>query len=157
MVDPIETIEKFGTDALRLSLVTGVTPGMDVPLSMEKVEANRNFANKLWNTGRFIVMGLEGLPAAERDALAVSGPMSADEIRAMPLAERWIISRCHSLVDTVSSFASPGDRAWPQRRDAATPRGLVCQPARPLHPAAPFLPVLAASGHLPRWPLAIDR
>lgn len=46
---------RYGTDALRYSLVTGVTPGQDVPLSMEKVEANRNFANKLWNAGRFLI------------------------------------------------------------------------------------------------------
>jgi len=48
-------LPRYGTDALRYSLVTGVTPGQDVPLSMEKVEANRNFANKLWNAGRFLI------------------------------------------------------------------------------------------------------
>jgi len=109
VLDPIETIEKYGTDALRLSLVTGVTPGQDVPLSMEKVEANRNFANKLWNTGRFIVMGLESLSEADKEALAVAGPMSADEIATMALPERWIVSRCHTLVDTVTKQLQAND------------------------------------------------
>ena len=103
VVDPIETIEQYGTDALRLSLVTGVTPGQDVPLAMEKVQANRNFANKLWNTARFIVMGLGDLPPTERQALAVTGAMDAAEIATLPLPERWIISRCHALASRVTS------------------------------------------------------
>ena len=102
VVDPVETLETMGTDALRLSLVTGVTPGQDVPLSMEKVQANRNFANKLWNTARFIVMGLQELPADERQAFAVTKPMDAAELATLPLPERWIISRCHALVGEVT-------------------------------------------------------
>ncbi len=102
VVDPIETIDEYGTDALRLSLVTGCTPGQDVPLAMEKVMANRNFANKLWNTARFIVMGLQQLPAAERAALAVTEPMGAVEMAALPLPERWVLSRCHKLVGSVT-------------------------------------------------------
>ncbi len=102
VVDPVETLETMGTDALRLSLVTGVTPGQDVPLSMEKVQANRNFANKLWNTARFIVMGLQELPADERQAFAVTKPMDTAELASLPLPERWIISRCHALVGEVT-------------------------------------------------------
>ena len=102
VVDPIETIDGYGTDALRLSLVTGVTPGQDVPLSMDKVTANRNFANKLWNTGRFLIMGLKELPADERQALAVTGPMGADELASLPLPERYIVSRVHGLVGEVT-------------------------------------------------------
>ena len=62
VVDPLDTIDTMGTDALRLSLVTGVTPGQDVPLSEDKIQANRNFANKLWNTARFLTIGLADLP-----------------------------------------------------------------------------------------------
>jgi len=102
VVDPIETIDEYGTDALRLSLVTGVTPGQDVPLAMEKVLANRNFANKLWNTARFIVMGLGELSEAERQSLAVTGPMTSAEMGALPLPERWVLSRCHTLVGQVT-------------------------------------------------------
>ena len=102
VVDPIETIDEYGTDALRLSLVTGTTPGQDVPLAMEKVQANRNFANKLWNTARFIIMGLKDLSAEEVQSLAVTEPMTAAELAALPLPERYIISRCHQLTYDVT-------------------------------------------------------
>jgi len=103
VIDPIETIETMGTDALRLSLVTGVTPGQDVPLSMSKVTANRNFANKLWNTARFLILGMKELPPSERQALAVTGSMGAAEMAALPLPERWVVSRCHALVNDVTA------------------------------------------------------
>jgi len=103
VIDPIDTLEKYGTDALRYSLVTGVTPGQDVPLSMEKVESNRNFANKLWNAGRFILGNLKDLPAEERAALAVRGPMSAEELAALPLPEQHIVSLCHELANDVTA------------------------------------------------------
>ena len=135
VVDPLETLDSYGTDALRLSLVTGTTPGQDVPLSMEKarpppcnpatlqpcnhthpgspwpprwlsacaqVTANRNFANKLWNTGRFLLMGLKEVSAEERAALAVSGPMGAEEMALLPLPERWVVSRLHTLTANVT-------------------------------------------------------
>ena len=76
---------------------------------MEKVQANRNFANKLWNTARYIVMGIEKLSETERQALAVSGPMDAAELASMPLPERWVISRCHSLVERVTRQLSAYD------------------------------------------------
>jgi len=103
VVDPLDTIEQMGTDALRLSLVTGVTPGQDVPLSMEKITANRNFANKLWNTARFLLIGLEALSPADRQALAVTAPMSSAELSTLDLPERWIVSRCHALVNDVTT------------------------------------------------------
>lgn len=53
VIDPLDTIDTFGADALRYTLVTGSTPGQDIPLSIERVEANRNFGNKLWNAGLF--------------------------------------------------------------------------------------------------------
>jgi len=55
VVDPLQTVEEFGADSLRYSLVTGVTPGQDIPLNMDKIESNRNFANKVWNVASFIV------------------------------------------------------------------------------------------------------
>jgi valyl-tRNA synthetase len=64
--------------------------------------ANRNFANKLWNTARFIVMGLQQLPESERTSLAVTEPMSAAELATLPLPERWVLSRCHVLVGSVT-------------------------------------------------------
>jgi valyl-tRNA synthetase len=56
VIDPLETIDLFGCDALRYTLVTGSTPGQDIPLSIERVEANRNFGNKLWNAGECVVI-----------------------------------------------------------------------------------------------------
>lgn len=106
VVDPLETIALYGTDALRYSLVTGSTPGQDVPLSMEKVEANRNFANKLWNACRYVLGVVDGEPDAEVVASlgtrAVRGWTEA-ELAALALPERYIIARLHALVASVSS------------------------------------------------------
>ena len=60
-IDPLEIIDKYGADALRLALMTGNSPGNDMRYSEEKVEASRNFANKIWNASRFIMMNLEGM------------------------------------------------------------------------------------------------
>ena len=102
VIDPLETIDKFGCDALRYSLVTGSTPGQDIPLSMERIESNRNFANKLWNAGKYLQNTLSTLSPEERQALAVTGPMSRADLDALPLAERYIVSRCHELVMKVT-------------------------------------------------------
>lgn len=104
VIDPIDTLTEYGTDALRYSLVTGTTPGQDVPLSMEKVEANRNFANKLWNACRFALGNLEGISEAERTelaAVAISDFGSEESVASLPLAERYIVSKLHILVDAV--------------------------------------------------------
>jgi len=103
VIDPLVTIGQFGADALRYSLVTGVTPGQDVPLSMDKVEANRNFANKLWNAGRYLVGNLAGLDPEQKASLARSGPLTATELAALPVPERYIVSRCHELVEKVTA------------------------------------------------------
>ncbi len=59
-IDPLEVIEKYGADALRLTLITGNAPGNDMRFYYERVEAARNFANKVWNASRFIMMNMEG-------------------------------------------------------------------------------------------------
>lgn len=82
-VDPLEIIAKYGADALRMTVITGNTPGNDIRWNSDKVEASRNFANKVWNASRFVLMNLEGFdpeaPAPEADALE--------------LPDRWILSR----------------------------------------------------------------
>ena len=85
-IDPLEVIGKYGADSLRLSLVTGVAPGNDTRFTDAKVEAARNFINKLWNASRFVLMnaGEEKIP-----------PLG--EIRLQP-ADRWIISRLQSCI-----------------------------------------------------------
>jgi valyl-tRNA synthetase len=102
VIDPLETIDKFGCDALRYSLVTGSTPGQDIPLSMERIEGNRNFANKLWNAGKYLNIQLASLSPEERQALAVTKTMTLEEIQQLPLAERYIVSKCHELVESVT-------------------------------------------------------
>ena len=62
VVDPLQVMDDFGTDALRFTLLVGSTPGNDTNLNLKKVEANRNFANKIWNAGRFVISALEQAP-----------------------------------------------------------------------------------------------
>ena len=62
VIDPLIVMDEFGTDALRFTLLVGSTPGKDMNLSVKKVEANRNFANKIWNAGRFIINAIENAP-----------------------------------------------------------------------------------------------
>ncbi len=81
VVDPLEVMERYGTDALRFTLAALAAQGRDIRLSSERIEGYRNFANKLWNAARFVLSNLEGY----RPALARKAPA--------PLAERWIRSR----------------------------------------------------------------
>jgi len=62
VIDPLTIMNEFGTDALRFTLLVGSTPGKDMNLSVKKVEANRNFANKIWNAGRFVISAIEKAP-----------------------------------------------------------------------------------------------
>jgi valyl-tRNA synthetase len=93
-VDPLALMEEFGTDALRFALATGSTPGSDMKLSPTKLQDARNFANKLWNAARLILMNLDD-PAA---ALQRELPSAA----ALTLADRWILSRAHRLTEAVN-------------------------------------------------------
>jgi len=102
VVDPLDIIGEYGTDALRYTLVTGVTPGLDVPLDPKRIESNRNFANKLWNSARFILSNLKDLTEEERADLAVTGPMSQEEMSKLAMPERYIVSQCHQLVADVT-------------------------------------------------------
>ncbi|CAB9510231.1 Valine--tRNA ligase [Seminavis robusta] len=103
VIDPLDTVAEYGADSLRYSLVTGVTPGQDIPLNMEKIEANRNFANKLWNCCKFVTgNALKDISEEERKELSVKGPITKEELEAMPLPERYIISKCHALVASVT-------------------------------------------------------
>ena len=88
-IDPLEVIEKYGADALRMTLITGNAPGNDMRFYYERVEANRNFANKVWNASRFIMMNMEG--KAVTDAKDALEPV-----------DRWIISKLNSLVKEVT-------------------------------------------------------
>jgi valyl-tRNA synthetase len=67
------------------------------------VEANRNFANKLWNAGRYLLGNLKALSEADREALAVTSRVTAEELKGLGLAERFTVSLCHELVDKVTA------------------------------------------------------
>jgi len=103
VIDPLDTVNTYGADSLRYSLVTGVTPGQDIPLNMDKVEANRNFANKLWNCCKFVTENaLKGANDEEYASLGVSSAMAEEEYETLPLPERYIVSKCHELVQSVT-------------------------------------------------------
>ena len=89
-IDPLEVIDKYGADALRLTLVTGNAPGNDMRFYWERVEASRNFANKVWNASRFIMMNLD-----KAEAKAVS----LDELTP---ADKWILSKLNTLAKDVT-------------------------------------------------------
>ncbi|MDO4548390.1 MAG: valine--tRNA ligase [Clostridia bacterium] len=92
-IDPLEMIDKYGCDALRFSLAMGVSPGSDVRLSEDKIESFRNFANKIWNAARFVLMNLDGKP---RDLSEIS-PEKLDR------ADRWILTRLNEAIADISS------------------------------------------------------
>ena len=92
VINPLEVMARYGTDALRFTLATGTTPGNDMRLSQEKLEGGRNFANKIWNAARFILGELN----RSREPLH---PVGAPETLA--LEDRWILSRCNRLAKEV--------------------------------------------------------
>ena len=89
-IDPLEVIDKYGADALRFMLITGNSPGNDMRFSYEKVEAARNFANKIWNASRFIMMNMEGKQVTVPDEKDLTG------------VDRWILSRMNRVVKEVT-------------------------------------------------------
>lgn len=86
-IDPLEIIDQYGADALRFTLVTGNAPGNDMRFHWERVEASRNFANKVWNASRFIMMNLEKAKTEE----------TIDE-SLLTIADKWILSKANKLV-----------------------------------------------------------
>nr|MBC7245430.1 valine--tRNA ligase [Chloroflexota bacterium] len=96
VVDPLVVIKDYGADALRFALLTGSTPGNDMKLSMQKVEAARNFANKLWNAARFVLGNLdEEYSVQDTERLAT---LWKEQPTALSLPERWILSRHNRLI-----------------------------------------------------------
>ena len=90
-IDPLEMAEKYGADALRFNLITGNSPGNDMRFYVEKCEAMRNFANKIWNASRYVLMNLEidepGLPAMED----------------LELEDKWVLSKLNTLIREVTA------------------------------------------------------
>jgi valyl-tRNA synthetase len=93
VLNPLDTLEQYGTDALRFALSTGTSPGNDIKLTKPRLEAGRNFANKLWNATRFIV----GSARADETSRAV-------QPKGLPLEDRWILSRLNRTVASVTDL-----------------------------------------------------
>ena len=89
-IDPLEVIDKYGADALRLTLITGNAPGNDMRFYWERIEASRNFANKIWNASRFIMMNIE------------KADISDVKLSDLTLADKWIMSKMNTLVKDVT-------------------------------------------------------
>ncbi len=89
-IDPLEVIDKYGADALRMTLITGNAPGNDMRFYWERVENSRNFANKIWNASRFIMMNAEKAPKADA------------ELKDLAMEDKWILSKANALAKEVT-------------------------------------------------------
>lgn len=89
-IDPLLVIDEYGADSLRFSLINGVSPGNDTRYSRSKVEASRNFMNKIWNASRFVIMNAEGRTIPDIQDVKLSA------------ADKWIVSRLESCVKEVT-------------------------------------------------------
>ncbi len=94
-IDPLEVIDKYGADALRFTLVTGNAPGNDMRFYWERVEASRNFANKVWNASRFMLMNFE---QAAADGITIGNVSLSD----LTQADKWILSKANTLAREVT-------------------------------------------------------
>ena len=90
VIDPLQSIDDYSTDALRFTLLTGSTPGQDMNLSEERIRSNRNFGNKIWQMARFISSNLDG-----------EEPLGPPPQTDLALPDRWILSRLHGLIADV--------------------------------------------------------
>ncbi len=90
-IDPIEVIEEYGADALRFTLITGNTPGNDMRFREERLEASRNFANKIWNASRFILMNLEDFDYSS---------IKEEDLK-LNLADKWMLSRTNEVTQKI--------------------------------------------------------
>jgi len=93
VVDPLEIMNRYGTDAVRFTLAQLTVQGRDLVLSDERLAASRAFANKIWNAARFVLMNLDGAPQ----------PLEQVEQSDLTLVERWILSRLNATIDSVTS------------------------------------------------------
>ena len=183
-IDPLEIIDQYGADALRLMLVTGNAPGNDMRFTTAKVENARNFANKVWNASRFILMNMEGKEIPE------TMPEQLED------ADKWILSKLNALIGEVTDnmekyelgiavskvvdfiwdefcdwyieMVKPrlynGEDAQSQTAALWTLRHVLCEALRLLHPYMPFITEeiftkiqsSEESIMISRWPVASD-
>ena len=108
VLDPLQLIDQFGTDALRFALTTGTAPGNDLRLGESKLESSRNFANKLWNAARFVVTSLEGV-----DPASLAGWYDPPETRNRE--DRWILHRLNLTISSVNGYLKEYELGEAQR------------------------------------------
>ncbi len=107
VIDPLVVMEDLGTDALRFTLLVGATPGNDMNLSLSKVEANRNFTNKIWNAGRFVISALDNLAPTPIPSPSSGGGDEGVGAADWTLADSWIWARLQHLIrNTERLFAN---------------------------------------------------
>lgn len=103
VVDPVETIAQYGADALRFTLATGTSPGQDLNLSLDRVNSSRNFTNKLWNAGKFVLFNLDKVDDAEWQRLSSVDLSSPASTSGLALPERWVVSSLHQTVKDMTA------------------------------------------------------
>ncbi len=109
VIDPLEVTEKYGTDAVRFALAISAAPGTDIAFSVDRIKSYRNFANKIWNAARFILMNLANLPEMMQRQLAHAlepmpglGFEAAAAPEQMAFADRWIFSRLRTVTGQIN-------------------------------------------------------
>lgn len=106
IINPLDTIKKYGADATRLSLIIGITPGNDTNMSEAKIEGYRNFVNKLWNISRYILMNIEKVELVEKAP------------KPKTLADKWILAELNDLIEHTTNnlekynFSSAGEKIY---------------------------------------------
>jgi valyl-tRNA synthetase len=111
VLNPVGTLEKYGTDALRFALSTGTSPGNDIKLTPAKLEGGRNFANKLWNATRFIMRSL-----SEQEKLVTDWTEYKLSPETLPIEDRWILSRLSRAVSSTTSLMEDSQFGEAQRQ-----------------------------------------
>ncbi len=110
VLDPLQLIDEFGTDALRFALTTGTAPGNDLRVGESKLESSRNFANKLWNASRFVLSNIDSADPSSLDGWANLGEPSD-----MDRQDRWILHRLSLLSRSVNRYLSEYEMGEAQR------------------------------------------
>ena len=103
VIDPLPVMDEFGTDALRFTLLVGSTPGHDTNVGLKKVESNRNFANKIWNAGRFVINAVNALEGTQVDTYTGTqvDTYTGTQVHTWTLADSWIWAKLQQLIRDV--------------------------------------------------------
>ena len=101
VLDPIEVIEQYGTDATRFTLAAMAAPGTDIAFNSSRTEGYRNFANKIWNAARFMFLNMDRIAGVQAPSLAKAGDVGVAGFHAVTLEDRWILSRFNGVAEYV--------------------------------------------------------